>query len=336
MKTLLKDTIIGHEFAIDLLEQAIETENMPQSLLITGMPQLGKATLARALAKTLICQADVKPCGRCAGCKKIESGNHPDVMILDDLAGEKRTSIKIDQIREILRALSLSPHECHYKIAVLADFDRATLSAANALLKTLEEPLAHVILILTAQNVNQLLPTIVSRCQVVGLRPVADTLIATLLKSTYHATADQAALLSHLAQGRPGWAVEALTNPNMLTQRRQWLSDLLALTQQGYAFRLAYAATFVKRGDSLTDVLNLWLSWWRDVLLVNRRTAFDITNVDFAEKIQWVAQQLTPEQVLASLKHIRKAQKNIGHNVNQRLNLEVLLLNLPFLPAAAA
>lgn len=327
MTLLLKNHIAGHNWALDLLSQAIVTDNIPQSLLITGVPQLGKATLARTLAMTLTCTADEKPCGHCSSCKKFESGNHPDITILDD--ADDNATLKIERIRNLQHDLSLKPHSGDYKIAVIDNFERASTGAANALLKTLEEPPKHVILILTASSLNQLLPTIISRCQILTLRPVKADVIAQMLQTRYQISEMEAHQLSQLAQGRPGWAINALQDQSILSQRQQWLDDLIHLLQKGYATRLGYTQSFLKSHPSPEATLNLWLSWWRDVLLANQNTSVNIVNVDFEDKIFALANALSFAQITHAINLTQSTLKNIKYNVNKRLNMEVLLLNLP-------
>lgn len=327
----LKTRVQGHDWAIDLLERAIETQTLPQSILFTGMPQVGKATLALSLAMALNCVADEKPCGECVPCRKILDGNHTDVLVFDTGDTSASETIKIAQIRALQHDLSLRPHASLYKIAVLTDFDRATTSAANALLKMLEEPPAHVILLLTARATSQLLPTIVSRCQVINLRPLPAVQIQHLLTQTFHAPAAKARQLSHLAHGRPGWAVRALTQPELLTARRAWLDDMIAVLKKGPAARLIYADTLAKQNQTPTDVLDLWLTWWRDVLLAHHNISSHIINVDTEEIVQRVAQQLNQSQITAAIEQLKTTLRNFDFNVNKRLNYEVLLLNMPHL-----
>ncbi|MEW5958887.1 MAG: AAA family ATPase, partial [Chloroflexota bacterium] len=151
---LFHNQVVGHEWAIDLLQRQVEQGQAPQALLLTGPPHVGKSTLGRFLAQSLNCRSHSRPCGQCLSCRKFGSGNHPDIRLLDD----DEETIKIDQIRELQRELSLSPHESQYRVVLLCNFERATTSAANALLKTLEEPAEQVVLILTAPDPSRLLP----------------------------------------------------------------------------------------------------------------------------------------------------------------------------------
>ncbi len=316
--------VFGHIWATDLLARAIDSGKLSQSVLITGLPRLGKTTLALTVAMALNCTAAEKPCGQCAACRKILDGNHPDVLLSDD-----DDTLKIEEIRTLQHDLSLTPHESPHKVAILANFDRATTGAANALLKTLEEPPAHVILLLTARSTEQLLPTIVSRCQNINLRPVAPDVIEQLLQRQFNVPAGTAQHLSRLAHGRPGWAVEAYRNPDMLAQRQTWLTEMTGVLRGGYVERLAYAAQLAKAPQPPAVVLDLWLSWWRDVLLVHNRVSAPMVNVDTEETIRQFAERLSQVQIVAVIAELQKTLQNFDFNVNRRLNFETLLLKLP-------
>ncbi len=316
--------VFGHTWATDLLARAIDTGKLSHSVLITGMPQLGKTTLARTVAMALNCTADEKPCGTCRTCKRILGGTHPDVLLSDD-----DDALKIEEIRTLQHDLSLTPHESPQKIAILANFDRATTGAANALLKTLEEPPSHVTLLLTARSTEQLLPTIVSRCQNINLRPVAPDVIAQLLQQQFHVPVGTAQHLSRLAHGRPGWAVQANQNPNVLARRSEWLSEMVAVLRGGYVERLAYAAQLAKESHPPAAVLDLWLSWWRDVLLAHNQISAPMVNIDMEDTIRQFAQRLSQAQIVAAISELTKTLQNFDFNVNRRLNFETLLLNLP-------
>jgi DNA polymerase-3 subunit delta' len=162
---------IGHEWAVELLQQSLETDRVAHAYLLSGPPQIGKTRLALDLAQALNCEQPEPPCGQCPACLKIERGTHPDVRVIEgEGAGG---SIKIAQVRQLQREAVLSPYEGRYRVFVLRRMDLATLEAANSLLKTLEEPPAQVVLILTAVQAEQLPSTVISRCQRLDLRPLS-------------------------------------------------------------------------------------------------------------------------------------------------------------------
>lgn len=319
--------VVGHEWAIDLLQRQHKNGRVPQSLLIVGPPNIGKSTVARFFAQYLNCRGDSPPCGHCPSCRKTISGNHPDVRILDNDA-----PLKIDDVRALQRELSLSSLEGDYRVAVLANFEQATISAANALLKTLEEPASQVVLILTALDPGALLPTIVSRCQVLTLRPVPDADMLQALQTRWQATTEQAELFTQLAGGRLGWAVNALTDEEFVARRRQYLDDLLDLLRMHRAERLAYAYEMSRDMAKLQEALTLWLTIWRDVLLLKSESQTKIINLDWQDVLRQVAAKSQISQIKEMVGRLQTALLNLNRNVNPRLNLEVMLLKLPLYP----
>jgi DNA polymerase-3 subunit delta' len=320
-----KVEITGHVWAKDLLKRQKDSDRVPQSLLITGPAQVGKSSLARYFAQYLNCRGEAPPCGRCISCRKVISGNHPDIRIFDD----DNAPLKIDQVRGLQRELLLSPLEGPFRVALLCNFERATASAANALLKTLEEPAAPVVMILTAVDPGGLLPTIVSRCQILTLRPLPDSEIRETLQSRWQASPDQAELLAQLAAGRLGWAVRALEDEEFLERRASSLTDMLDLLTMPRAERLAYANVMSRNVLALKAMLTLWLTIWRDLLLLKIESETRIINLDWQETLQDVARRSTLSQVEQMIFKLQAALLNLDRNVNPRLNLEVVLLKLP-------
>lgn len=318
--------VIGHEWAIDLFTRQQQAGRIPQALLLAGPPNVGKSTLARYLAQKLNCWADTQPCGICASCRKIVSGNHLDVRIFDS----DDQTIKIDEVRELQRELALSPNEGRYRLALLCNFERATHSAANALLKTLEEPTSQVVLILTATDPGGLLPTIVSRCQIVTLRPLSNQMVVEALQTQWGATPDQAALLAQLAAGRLGWAVRAMVDAELLERRERYFQELLELLASSRVERLAYAHKISRDPVTLKEVLTMWLTIWRDLLLLESGAAqTKIINLDWQEQLQRLKRQTNLSQAVELVTKLRTALINLERNVNPRLNTEVVLLKLP-------
>lgn len=316
--------VIGHEWAIELLTRQAQAGRVPQSILLSGPLNVGKSTVARFFAQFLNCQAEAKPCGHCISCRKIVSGNHPDVRLLDDDG-----PLKIEEIRALQRDLFLSPYEGPYRLALLCNFERATISAANALLKTLEEPASMVVLILTAIEPGALLPTIVSRCQLLALRPLPRQPIVEVLQSDWHASADQATLLARLCAGRLGWAVRALEDKRILEYRQACLQDLFDLLTMNRVERLAYAQRLSRDPVALKDTLMIWLSLWRDLLLLRSGSRTNILNLDWQDSLQHIVPQGNITQAKEMIERLQRAILNFDYKVNPRLNLETVLLRLP-------
>jgi len=319
-------SVVGHEWALELLLGGLELGRVSHATLFVGPPNIGKTRLARVFAQALNCTGKAPtPCQQCSACRKVASGNHPDVRILDS-PGDP---LRIDDIRDLQRDLSLSPYEGRWRVAVLCEFERATHQAANALLKTLEEPPAPVVLMLTATESGVLLPTIVSRCQVLSLRPLPAAQVKQALISRWDVDETQADLLAHLSGGRLGWAVQALQDETTLTRRDESLSDLIWLSNKGRVERLAYAAGLSRDPKLARETLTLWTSWWRDILLLTCGASVALTNVDRLSILRQQAKWVTLRQARSMVLQSRHVLQCLDQNVNLRLAVEVLLLSLP-------
>jgi DNA polymerase-3 subunit delta' len=324
-------TTIGHDWAVELLGQAIAAHRLAHSYLIAGPEQIGKTHLAIELAAALNCRASQPPCQGCSSCQRTMAGRHPDVTWIQP----ERDRILIEQVRNLPYELSLSPVLGKWRVCVLSDFHRATPEAANALLKTLEEPPAHAVLILTATDPSLLLPTIVSRCQILTLRPVSQTAIAGALVQQHGLPRDRAEHLARLAGGRVGWAIAAAGSPSLLEQRSGWIEQLLSALQSTRAQRLDLAETLAK-SDALPEMLRTWETVWRDVLLLASGAADGCTHTDYAAPLEALAQAYSVGEASIVIQGILSTQKQLDQNANTRLALEVLLLGWRRPPLAGA
>lgn len=328
------DNIVGHEWAVDLLRGAIQNGRVGHAYLLTGPEQIGKTLLARTFAQALSCENENpagRPCGRCRACTLISQDRHPDVQLLQpEISGRGKPTLKIEQVRELQQALALAAYEAPYKIAILTQFDAATIGATNAFLKTLEEPPRHVKLILTAQDADTLLPTIPSRCRTVALRPIPTATIARALVSRGLAPAGaQADSIAGLAAGRMGWAIAAVRNPDLVTQRVAQLDRLQKVLAGRRVERFAQAEKLAGKPDELRPLLQTWLSWWRDVALLSWGNN-GINNVDQVITLQESAEKWDRPAVFAAWQQTDQALRRLDQNANTRLVLENLFLVYPF------
>ena len=319
--------VVGHKWAVDLLKQTLARERVAHAYLLTGPPQIGKRSLALNFAQALNCLSDneEKPCGQCLACNKIAHGNHPDVQIIE---GENGT-LKIDQMRIVRHEATLSPLEGQWKVYIIRQMEQATAEAANCLLKTLEEPPSNVILMLTASEAEALLPTIVSRCQVLNLRPLATETVQRSLRERWEVDAERAQLLARLSGGRLGWAVAASQNDAILARREKHLDEMIALMGQGRVERLEYAQQLSRNPEAAPELLLLWLGWWRDLLLAASGSSVGIINIDREDTLRAQAQRYSLGQVRDFVEALRSAAWRLERNANTRLTLEVLMLSLP-------
>jgi DNA polymerase-3 subunit delta' len=316
--------IVGHQWAVDLLAHSIEQGRLAHAYLFVGPPRIGKSTLAQVFAQTIQCTGQEKPCGVCRSCQLALADRHPDVLTIAPDNGR----IKIESIRELQHVVSLSPVEGPYRVCVISQVDLATLSAANSLLKTLEEPPARVILVLTADRGDLLLPTLVSRCQVLTMRPLSTEHIVAAL-SARGVESDRARLVGHLARGRMGWALDAVQDDRLLQQREQVLSSVVTLGEATYRDRFSWAEQLSKSPDQILEVLETLASWWRDILIVASGSRAPLANVDRHAQLGEWAGRYGIGTAKEMLRCIRDMAWRLERNANVRLALEVLALDLP-------
>jgi DNA polymerase-3 subunit delta' len=322
--------IVGHELAVQQLQTAVEHDEVPHALLISGPDNVGKMTLARLVAGALLCKGQVgeRPCGTCLACRKLASGNHPDFMSVEP--EEEGGALKIDQIRAIERFLSLTPNESPCKIALIGAFERATIGAANALLKTLEEPPAYAHLILLAQDADVLLPTIVSRSQQIVLRPLATATVEQALREQWNVPAEQAAHLARISGGRMGWAIRAATDAAYHQRMEDALALLLDLMHQDLPTRFDTAQGLARDASvNVSETLEYWLTGWRDVLLIQTGNAQRAIHQRHHTVLAQIAQHISLPVTINTLKALEGYQEALQSNANAQLALENLLLNLP-------
>ncbi len=320
---------VGNTWAVRQLQQAVTRDELSHALLITGPDSVGKRALARILTAALLCQAPVeqRPCGTCLSCRKLESGNQPDFMLVEP--EQKGKALVVKQIRDLERFLKLTPIESVCKIALVNDFEQANESAANALLKTLEEPPSHVRLILLALDADLVLPTIVSRSQQVNLRPTTPQKIAEALVARWDVEPETAQRLARLSGGRMGWAVRAATDPAHLETQTSALQLLFDLIRQDLPTRFEAAETLAKDSAQFAETLEYWRIAWRDVLLLQTEADDAVTYQEHRETLASLAQRQPLPATLALLKTLASAQAALRRYVNARLLAESLMLELP-------
>jgi DNA polymerase-3 subunit delta' len=225
--------------------------------------------------------------------------------------------------------LSLAPYEAKYRIALLLRFEEANQNTANALLKTLEEPPPQVVVILTASSAENLLPTIVSRCEVIRLRNLSIDETSKGLREIRGIPAEQADRLAHLSGGRPGYAIRLYEQPLLLEQRVSWIEELFQILSSSRGERFALAMEMSKDSESVRSKLQVWLSLWRDVLLDSTGVTHSLTNQGHSAQVKTLAQQITLNQAQNYIQAVANTLDYLDHNVNTRLALEVLLMDFP-------
>ncbi|MDW8326291.1 MAG: DNA polymerase III subunit [Anaerolineales bacterium] len=326
--------LIGHEPALALLQRDLAQDRLRHAYLFVGPEGVGKRTLVTELARALLCEDAAPPCNHCRHCALAIRDAHPDLLTVTPVISGKRVraeKIRIEPVRQLIYDLSLKPVEAKRRVARLLDFGMANAEAMNALLKTLEEPPGNAILLLTAESADELLPTIVSRCEVIALRPLPLAVVRDALITRWLIPHDQAELLAHLSGGRLGWAVRLAQDAEALEERRQKLDDVQQLLSAPRLARFQYAEKLAREAslDRVQATLELWESFWRDVLLAGAQAAVPLTNLDRQAVIRQIAGRLPPQAAHQTLQSIRRTGELLARNVNARLALETLLLDWP-------
>jgi DNA polymerase-3 subunit delta' len=317
--------VVGHEWAVKILSGSLAKGKISHAYLFVGPHQIGKTTLALSFAKALNCHNEVRPCGSCRACLKISRGLHPDVQVVES----RGPTIGIDTIRTIQRGASLSPYEGRWKVYIICEMEKATVEASNCLLKTLEEPPPHVVLILTAKGKELLLPTIVSRCQVLSLKPLPIEVVEEALRIRLNLDEERARFLARLSSGRLGWAIRASKDESILKRRGKRLEEILDLMEKSRVERFAYAYEISRNREEALEVIEIWQSFWRDLLLVAGRSEVEVTNVDYKDSLKELGMRYSISKVLDFILALQEAAWQLNHNANARLALECLLLRLP-------
>ncbi|MGH2581983.1 MAG: ATP-binding protein [Anaerolineales bacterium] len=324
--------LIGHEWAVRLLSGQINSNNLRHAYLFLGPDGVGRRTLALRFAQALNCTQPSSLgefCSDCRTCRGIARMQHEDLFVIARQEGDRE--IKIDALREMSRALALSPYDAKHQIALLLDFENASEEAANALLKTLEEPNPSVVLILTAQESDSLPATVVSRCEVLRLRPIQFDQVAVGLSDQFGLSQEEAILLASISDGRPGIAIQMIQEPRYLAQRQRWLEEGLRLLSSNRVERFAYADKMSKDREELRDLLLVWLSLWRDALKGSTQVNVHFTNSDFKAHIDQLINQFSFRMIYEMVHLVETTLEKLKTNVNTRLLTEMLLLQMPSL-----
>ncbi len=319
--------IIGQEKAKRILRLAFARQKTSHAYLFNGPAGVGKKMAARAFAAFLNCRGAEDrddSCGACPSCRKMASGNHPDFLVIEATGAQ----IKIDQIRDLKKKLSYSSVEEGYRVVVLADIHQtmARKEVANSLLKSLEEPPAQTVFVLTATEAAGILPTIVSRCQVIPFYPLADDLVGAALRAD-GMDEETARAMAAIAGGSIGRARE-LARTDLLTVRRTIVEGLSALTQGQpgaveRVFALAEQAALLKEAlDELLELLKLWL---KELMILGAGGAGgQVVLPDLRPALAEAERRWSVDQLSERVALIGKAQQQLRHNCNRAFVCEVL------------
>lgn len=334
--------IWGHDEVVDSLRRSMQADRVRHAYLLAGPAGVGKEALAVQFTKALLCNdAPVvgASCGVCLPCRKIARGVHPDVQRFDiasQSAGAskpsgKNTTLTIDTVRQLVSTAALRPMEGRWRVMMLDDAEMMQETAQEALLKTLEEPPSFTVMIVLTDDIETLLPTIQSRCEVLELRPVALNVVREGLARA-GVESGEAADLAALAGGSPGWAIRAAKQPELRRSREAAVERALAWIGGSPYHRIVAAIKlgdgFSKRREAFAD-LDVLIGVWRDIML---STAGQSDNLHYrfcGERIVAFANVWTLEAVYGAVRSVRACVADLEMNIRPRLAIESMVLQWP-------
>lgn len=339
-----------------MLNAANMSDRRSHAYLITGPDRVGRKTLAIDFACMVNCdpqpdlfgEAPVLDLASCPAAQRIRKRQHADVRIIDrstqlkqDSAGSggegsegpSRQNISINHIHDLQREAALKPFEGKARVFILDGAEELSAAAANALLKTLEEPSEGVYIVLIASDAESLPDTIVSRCQQIRLRPVTIEVIAQELVEQFNAEPDYAERLAKLSAGKPGWAIAALQDPAVLEIYTQTATRILGALSGNLEERFSYAnelsGRFRRDRDGVLSELRRWLEWWRDIAVAKVGLSENVVNSDWLAALEEIAQQLGEAQITQGANSVSETVAAMEANAIPRLALEVMALEMP-------
>lgn len=317
--------IIGQSTLIRRLRNMMDSGRIVHSYLFTGPTGAGKKSISNYFAKMLQCEGRERPCNTCKSCRQMESGNHPDIIRI----ASESNNIKVESIRELRKDISIKPFQSQRKIYIIEEGHKMNHQSQNALLKTLEEPPEHAVIIILAENLASLLPTIVSRCQIIRIPPLSTQEIAQIIESRVEIPHDKALVFAKLAQGIPGRGVELALSEEYQQMRDESLELLIKLAKSSIAQAMGYVDYFLDKRDSVIEILDMIELWLRDVLVLKQGNLRKIiVNIDKISYLEDLANSFTIRDIQCIIDNIEQSKRMLMSHANFHLTIENLLMKI--------
>ena len=322
--------ILGNDLMKEQLQHAVETGQLSHAYLVTGEKGMGKKTFARALSLMLFCERrgqQSEACMECPSCKKVLSGNHPDVIYVTH---EKPDSISVEEIRsQLIDTVGIRPYEGKRKLYIVDEAEKLTVQAQNALLKTLEEPPEYITILLLVSDTRPLLPTVLSRTVKVAIKPRTDSQIREYLTAHYDVPKEQMDVCVAFAMGNLGRAIDLLTNEEFAEWYHYVMRLCRNIRKMDSAEISAEAAKIREKCPDLQEMLSLLQLWYRDLMMY--KVTKDMNGLVFgAERkaLMELASVSSYEGIESIMEDIETCSVRLKANVNPELALELLFLNM--------
>ena len=320
--------ILGHEQIKEHFRNAVETGKVSHAYILSGEAGMGRKSLANAFALSLLCEKGMaEPCMQCHACKQVLSGNHPDLIYVTH---EKPASIGVDDIREQINdTIQVRPYSSYYKIYIVDEAEKMTVQAQNALLKTIEEPPAYAVILLLTTNQDSFLPTILSRCVQLKLKPLKDTVVKEYLVQSLGEDESQADIYAAFARGNLGKAIHLAQSEEFGVMYKEMLRLLKHIKDTDISELLDYIRKVKEENLDIRECLDFMQMWYRDILMY--KTTKDINLLIFKDEFSTVKSVSTTsgyDGLERILEAIDKARIRLDANVNTELVMELMLLTM--------
>lgn len=325
MNTVKKDLIVGHENQIKNLREAIKDGNISHSYLFQGEEGLGKKKLADFFAKTLLCKEQgLEACNQCSSCIKFDSDNHPDFSVIQAEKG----IIRKNQIDKLVEAVSTNPFESDRKIFIIDDAHLMNKESMNGLLKTLEEPPSFLNMILVTSKENELLPTIVSRCQDVKFYPLGREEVIGYLEDSYDLNRNELEFIADFSHGSIGFASELIESDSLFVIRDELINIVGSLIDGARSTALASNEFFESNKDKIDLILDFLIYWLRDLAIYKETGNINLT-INKDKEVELSKQSIIEfNKINDIIENVEETRRNIKSNVNFILSIEIMLLNI--------
>lgn len=320
------ESIIGQKQLTDNLRNALKYNKISHAYMIQGEKMSGKHMIADVFARALQCESDgIRPCNQCRSCKQAINNNHPDIIYVEH---DKPNVISVDNVRtQINGDIAIKPYSGPYKIYIMDEAEKMNTQAQNALLKTLEEPPEYAVIILLTTNVETMLPTILSRCVVLDMKPVSEDKIKNFLMEKVEIPDYRAGICASFARGNVGKAVMLASNEEFDKLKSEVLGIMKTISDMEVNQMAAAVKRITENKYDINDYLDLCFIWYRDVLLY--KACGDNSPLIFKEErldIRRISVRYTYEGIDCIIRAIEQAKNRLKANVNADLTIELLFL----------
>lgn len=323
---MLYSEIIGQNSQKNSLINQIKRNNLSHCYIFEGPKDIGKYQLSLVFAQSLLCKDfNTEPCNLCSSCNKLNSMNHPDLHILNT----EEKNIKREDVDSLIELFHIKPYESDKKIFIINECEKMTTQAANSFLKTLEEPIGDSIIILLTNNINMLLDTIVSRCQIIKLKTINKKEIEKILIEKYNADEMNASIVSYYSKGILNKAVNIITEKDdILKIREQVIMVFDKIINMDSSIIFEYEKYFEDQKDDIDKIIEILMIWIRDVNFYKNDLENLIANKDFISLIKIHANKTNSNDLNRLIQYLQFSSDNIKYSVNYKLIIDKMLLKI--------